>query len=147
MTDVISDFEYALCRGQFKIPACRACDKVVWPLSEFCDSCLGNVALGNDPAGVMRGRIVEYSQSKSRIAAGGGDGGNDNGREDGEGGDGGIIFCLVEFEQGIRLIARMVWSATEPAPGDPVVLTSCGIDGADGGDACYTFDVAPASSA
>ena len=38
-------FEKELEKGQFCIPECTVCKKLVWPPSEFCDKCNGKISL------------------------------------------------------------------------------------------------------
>mgnify|MGYP007112313161 FL=1 len=38
-------FEKELEKGQFCIPECTVCKKLVWPPSEFCDKCNGETSL------------------------------------------------------------------------------------------------------
>ena len=128
MSSAPSEFERAIGRGLFRVPECTECGAVVWPPSEFCSVCLGGVRLGSEygdgDGKRLRGRIVECSmEMPSRRLTGG------SARRP--------FFCLVAFECGIRLIARLV-APTPPAPGDLVVLSSCGM-GPDGSG--YVFEV------
>ncbi len=132
MSAVLSEFEQAIGRGLFRVPECTECGAAVWPPSEFCSVCLGGVRLGSgygdgdgDGGKRLRGRIVECSMEMpvGRLP------GNSSVRRS--------FFCLVAFECGIRLIARLV-APTPPAPGDLVVLSSCGM-GPNGSG--YVFEV------
>jgi len=38
-------FEFELSKGQFMIPECTECKKIVWPPTEFCDNCFGEICL------------------------------------------------------------------------------------------------------
>lgn len=130
MSAVLAEFERAIGRGLFRVPECTECGAAVWPPSEFCSSCLGRVRLGSGYGGGdgkrLRGRIVEcsmempagrFASSSSSVRS--------------------SFFCLVAFECGIRLIARLV-APTPPEPGDLVVLSSCGM-GSNGSG--YAFEV------
>ena len=132
MSPVLSEFERAIEGGLFRVPECTECGAAVWPPSEFCSVCLGGVQLGPGYGGGdgkrLRGRIVECSMEMpvGRLV----------------GGSNGVkrsFFCLVAFERGIRLIARLA-ALTPPAPGDLVVLSSCGMNPEGSG---YAFEVSP----
>ena len=41
-------FENELEKGQFCIPECLSCKKLVWPPSEFCDKCNGETSLKDE---------------------------------------------------------------------------------------------------
>lgn len=111
---LVLEFESALARGRFMTPECTRCSGTVWPPSEFCSRCMGPVRLRGDLAGVLRGRIMDFSAR-----------------------DADSFFCLVEFENSVRLLASLV-SDTAPEPGDAVLLKSCGINAY---DASYIFEV------
>ena len=90
-------FEKELKKGQFCIPECLSCKKWIWPPSEFCDNCNGVTSLKK---GEFEGRIIEFSKQ------------NEN------------YFCMVEFYNSIRLIAKM----TEIPKKDHIVkISQCGI--------------------
>ena len=133
MSPVLSEFERAIGRGLFRVPECTECGAAVWPPSEFCSACLGGVRLGlgyggggvsGDGDKRLQGRIVECSMEMpaGRPAAGS---------------VWSSFFCLVAFECGIRLIARLA-APVPPAPGDVVVLSSCGMSPDGSG---YVFEV------
>lgn len=134
MNSVLSEFERAIERGLFRVPECTECGAAVWPPSEFCSACLGAVRLGSGYGGgggggrKLQGRIVECSMEMpaGRPAAAG-----SSIRRS--------FFCLVAFECGIRLIARLA-APMQPAPGDLVVLNSCGMSPEGSG---YVFEVSP----
>jgi hypothetical protein len=90
-------FESELSKGQFCIPECMTCKKIVWPPSEFCDNCNGETSLKK---GKFEGKIVEFSKQ------------NEN------------YFCMVEFFDSIRLIAKM---NTSPKKDQIVKISKCGI--------------------
>lgn len=92
------NFESELSKGILYIPECDICKKIVWPASEFCDECFGNVLLKNkDP----EGKIIEFSKQN-----------ND-------------YFCLVEFNKNMRIIAK---SSKIPELGKSVKISKCGIN-------------------
>ncbi|MHA7733920.1 hypothetical protein [Nitrosopumilus sp. S6] len=91
-------FESELSKGNFLIPECTICQKIVWPPEEFCTQCMGKTSL---KSGNFQGKIIEFSQQN----------------ED--------YFCIVEIEKSFRLMAKM---STEPRIGQIVKITKCGID-------------------
>ena len=38
-------FEENLSRGEFLIPKCTQCEKIVWPPSDYCNHCFGKIEL------------------------------------------------------------------------------------------------------
>jgi uncharacterized OB-fold protein len=90
-------FEKELEKGQFCIPECMACKKLVWPPSEFCDKCNGEISLKK---GEFKGKIIEFSRQ------------NEN------------YFCMVEFFDSIRIMAKMT---TCPKKDQMVKISKCGI--------------------
>ncbi len=90
-------FESELIQGNFCIPICSVCEKIVWPPAEFCNHCFGLVSLKK---GDFEGKIIEFSRQNERY------------------------FCLVEFEKTIRIIAKMLQI---PEIGQVVKISKCGI--------------------
>ncbi len=90
-------FESELSQGKFFIPLCTVCKKVVWPPVEFCSHCFGRVSLKK---GEFEGKIIEFSRQ------------NDG------------YFCLVEFENIIRVMAKILQI---PEIGQIVKISKCGI--------------------
>jgi len=90
-------FESYLSRGYFCIPECISCKRIVWPPSEFCNHCFGTVSLKK---GDFEGKIVEFSKQNDEY------------------------FCLVEFENTIRIIAKI---SMIPEIGQKVKISKCGI--------------------
>ena len=90
-------FETELSKGIFCIPRCRDCKKTVWPPVEFCSYCLGKVQLEK---GEFEGKIIEFSKQKDNY------------------------FCIVEFENVIRIIAKMKQT---PKTSQKVRISDCGI--------------------
>jgi len=99
-------FEDELSKGQFCIPECSACKKIVWPPSEFCDNCNEKTLLKK---GEFKGKIIEFSKQN----------------ED--------YFCMVEFFNSIRLIAKMTSS---PKKDQIIKISKCGIS-----DGSYFFHI------
>lgn len=155
MSSVLVEFERAIERGLFRVPECSGCGAAVWPPSEFCSICLGVVRLGPGYGGGgrsssnsssrkgkrLRGSIVECGMEMpaGRLVSSIKDSHSDT---VGSGDTRRSFFCLVAFECGIRLVARLAASAP-PAPGDPVVLSSCGMNPEGPG---YVFEVSAPSA-
>ena len=93
-------FENELEKGQFCIPECLSCKKLVWPPSEFCHKCNGETSLKKEE---FEAKIIEFSRQ------------NDD------------YFCIVEFYDSIRIMAKMT---TCPKKDQIVKISKCGmIDG------------------
>lgn len=90
-------FETELSKGIFCIPRCSDCEKIVWPPVEFCSYCFGKVQLQK---GEFEGKVIEFSKQ-----------GEDH-------------FCIVEFENTIRIIAKM---KQIPKIDQKVRISNCGI--------------------
>ena len=90
-------FEKELEKGQFCIPECTVCKKLVWPPSEFCDKCNGKISLRKEE---FEGKIIEFSRQNEEY------------------------FCVVEFGNSIRIIAKMM---TLPKKDQIVKISKCGI--------------------
>jgi len=91
-------FEDELRKGNFQIPECTNCKKIVWPPSDFCNTCFGDIhwrTCSNE------GKIIEFSKQN-----------ND-------------YFCLAEFENSIKIIGKL--SSGIPDRDKQVRITQCGI--------------------
>lgn len=96
----MSIFEAELKSGRFVIPECPKCQKVVWPPSESCARCFGNTVWRTaDEPGVL----VEYSSKDGKL------------------------FCMVEFENAIRIMGALECTKT-PVIGQKIRVLSCGFD-------------------
>ena len=91
------NFEQELSKGNFFIPECTKCLKVVWPPSEFCNYCFGDVSLKRK---MSDGKIIEFSRKDNRY------------------------FCLVEFEKDIRIMAKI---SNSPSVNQLVKIEKCGV--------------------
>ena len=100
------NFESELSNGEFCIPECTECKKIIWPPSEFCSYCFGDMCLKK---GDFEGKIIEFSRQKDHF------------------------FCIVEFENTIRIMAKM---AKIPEIGQRVKISNCGMT-----DGQYFFQV------
>ena len=92
------NFESRLSNGQFLIPECTKCKKIVWPPAEFCNHCFGTVSLKE---GDFEGKIIEFSRQNEQY------------------------FCIVEFEDIIRIMANI---SKIPEIGQMVKISKCGIN-------------------
>ncbi len=101
------NFKTALAAGRFCIPLCVKCKRVAWPPAEFSSCCLDAVFLKE---GDLQGRVIEFSEYENHY------------------------FCLVAFEEKVRVMAKML---SKPETGQKVGIVRCGIT--EKGD--YFFDV------
>ncbi|WP_299293975.1 hypothetical protein [Nitrosopumilus sp.] len=90
-------FEENLSKGQFLIPKCTQCKKIIWPSSDYCSYCFGKIELKKQD---FEAKIVEFSKK------------NDD------------YFCLVEIENSFRIIAKTYQT---PTIGKIVSISKCGI--------------------
>ena len=91
------NFESKLSSGEFLIPKCNKCKKIVWPPTEYCDYCFSTTYLEK---GDFEGKIIEFSRQNDQY------------------------FCIVEFEDTIRIMANIVKT---PKIGQTVKILKCGI--------------------
>jgi uncharacterized OB-fold protein len=91
------NFEDELTKGNFTIPECSSCKKIIWPPTEFCDVCYSKTCL---KTGQFMGKIIEYSKQNEEY------------------------FCMVEFLDSFRLIAK---KKDKPENGQIVKISKCGI--------------------
>ena len=91
-------FEEAISKGNFLIPECTVCKKLVWPPAEYCSDCMGKTMLKE---GDFQGKIIEFSKQN----------------ED--------YFCIVEIEDSFRIMAKMT---KEPHIDQIVKISKCGIN-------------------
>ena len=91
-------FENKLNQGIFCISECNECKKIVWPPSESCSHCFGNVHLKE---GIFEGKIIEFSRQMDQY------------------------FCMVEFENTIRIMAK---TSETPEIGKKVKISKCGVN-------------------
>ncbi len=91
-------FESRLSKGEFCIPECGKCKKIVWPPSEVCSHCFGNVHLKESD---FEGKIIEFSRQNDQY------------------------FCMVEFENTVRIMAKI---SVTPEIGKSVKILKCGIN-------------------
>lgn len=93
-------YEAELRKGIFVIPECSSCNKIVWPPSQYCDTCFGETIWRKGPD---KGRIIEsFKQDESTI-------------------------CLVDFGDNLKIIGKLTKYTRDPQIGDTINLESCGI--------------------
>ena len=94
----MNTFENELKNGKFVCSECPKCNKLVWPPSDFCNVCFGNVKWKQIST---RGKLVEFSK-------------NDN-----------VIFCIAEFENTIRVMGELETGIDIPYIGQELDLVKC----------------------
>lgn len=92
------NFESEISKGNFMIPECTMCKKIVWPPTEVCSYCMGKVSLRK---GGFEGKIIEFSGQN----------------ED--------YFCIVEIENAFKIMAK---TSVKPHIDQIVKISKCGID-------------------
>ena len=98
----MSVFETELKNGNFVIPECPACNEVIWPPSDYCSLCFGELRWRK----LNRvGKILEFSRKDD------------------------TFFGLVEFEKKIRIIGTIITEQKRPDIGKMVKLDSCSRNG------------------
>ena len=91
-------FEEELKMGNFVTSECNHCDKIVWPPSDYCDSCFGDV---NWRKVLPDGKIIEWSKT-----------GNE-------------VFCIEEFEKTIQIMGKIDGNVNALKYGQMIKLTKC----------------------
>ena len=91
------NFDDELSKGNFLIPQCSECKKIVWPPASFCNNCFGKVILKNKE---KQGKIVAFSKQEN------------------------VYFCLVEFKGDIKIMAK---KTEPPKKNQTVEISKCGI--------------------
>ena len=94
-------FEKELKNNSLVSSFCTRCDKHVWPPSDICNACFGNVIW--KPVNRIA-KLIEFS------------------RKDDE------IFGIVEFEEGMRVMGRIM-NADDLKIGQMLNLIECNYDG------------------
>ena len=90
--------ERELEKGNFVIGECSKCKKNIWPPSEFCNSCFGDVIIKQ---GSFEGKIIEFSKKDQEY------------------------FCLAEFAEQVKIMGRI--TSGIPLQGQRVSVKKCGI--------------------
>ena len=94
----MNKFDTELKVGNFVTSECTYCKKIVWPPSNYCDSCFKEVNWRNVS---KNGIIVELSKKE-----------ND-------------VFCITEFENKIRVMGKLNAKISMVKPGQTVKLVRC----------------------
>lgn len=94
-------FETELKNGRFVCSECDRCKKLVWPPSDFCNTCFGNV--GWRPVSTIA-KLIEFSKK------------------------GNVVFCLAEFENTIRLMGTLEYESDRLQIGQEIKLIKCGYE-------------------
>ncbi len=92
------NFESEIKKGNFVVGECTKCKKTVWPPSDYCNRCFGEVVLKKAPE---EGKIIEFSK------------------------EGENYFCLVEFEKEVKIMGKI--SSGVPKNNQIVKIEKCGI--------------------
>ncbi len=94
-------FEEEICHNNFVCSKCLKCTHWVWPPSEFCNKCLGDVSWL--PVS-KKAKLVELSSKD------------------------GTHFCIAEFENSIRVIGTISEPVSNLVPGQSLMLEHCSYD-------------------
>ena len=96
----MNKFERGLEEGNFVTSECSKCKEIVWPPTDFCSKCLGEVEWRPVQ---KKGRLIEFSKK--------------DGQE----------FCIAEFENKIRILSTLEKNESEePKIGQELILETCG---------------------
>src|SRR5579885_2726094 len=93
-------FEDELKNNNFVCSKCMKCNLWVWPPSEFCNKCLGDVTWERVS---KNARLVEVSSKNGKY------------------------FCIAEFENSIRVFGT-ISGQFQPTPNQSLVLEYCTYD-------------------
>ena len=97
----MNKFEEELRLGNFVTSECQYCNKIIWPPNNYCDNCLRDV-VWRDVSTI--GKLIEWSK-------------NENG-----------IFCMVEFENVIRILGKLDSKNIMPKPGQLLKFINCSLN-------------------
>ena len=93
-------FEQELKNNNFVCSECLKCNKLVWPPSEFCNSCFGEVRWRK--IGTIA-KLIEFSLKNNEI------------------------FCIAEFEENIRIMGT-INNGSNLKVGQSLKLVRCDYD-------------------
>jgi len=96
----MNKFEQELKNNNFICSECPKCKKLVWPPSEYCNKCFGDVIWRPISRNAI---LLEYSCKN------------------------GEYFCMAEFEGQIRIIGA-IQNVSELKIGDKLILEKCDYD-------------------
>ena len=97
----MNKFEQELKNNNFVCSSCPKCNKLVWPPSDFCNSCFGNVVWRQVE---KTAKLIEFSHDEDEV------------------------FCIAEFEGNIRIMGS-IKNATNLKIGQSLTLVKCDCDG------------------
>ena len=97
----MNKFHQELKNNNFVCSSCLKCNKRVWPPSDFCNSCFGNVVWTPMK---KTAKLVEFSCNKDDV------------------------FCIVEFEGNIRVMGT-IENAKNLKIGQFLTLVKCDYEG------------------
>ena len=93
-------FETELQKGNFFVGNCPRCKKIIWPPSDFCNICFGEL---NWEKIKPEGKLIEYTKRDNES------------------------FCVAEIDGGIRIMGTMIVNSEKPEVGSRVRIEKCGI--------------------
>jgi uncharacterized protein len=96
----MNKFEQELKKNNLLCSRCTKCNKLVWPPSDFCNNCFGEVIW--QPIS-RNAKIVEFSRKNNKY------------------------FCIAEFEEGVRVMGS-VENASNLHIGQSLILVKCDYD-------------------
>jgi len=97
----MNKFEQELKNNNFTCSECKKCDKLVWPPSDFCNKCFGDVMWR--PLS-RTAKLVEFSHKNDEY------------------------FCIAEFEDQIRIMGT-IENVENLQVGQTLNLVKCDYDG------------------
>ena len=97
----MNKFEDGLKNNNFLCSRCTRCNKLVWPPSDFCNKCFGEIIW--QPLS-RYAKLVEFSSKDKKY------------------------FCIAEFEEGIRVMGGLE-NASNLHVGQSLILIKCDYDG------------------
>ena len=96
----MTKFETELKKGNFIIGECPNCKIVIWPPSEYCSKCFGNIEWRNS---INVGELIEFSRKDDSY------------------------FGIAEFEKKIRIMGT-IKSKDIPKIGQKTKLEKCSVN-------------------
>ncbi|QUC65426.1 hypothetical protein NsoK4_04055 [Nitrosopumilus sp. K4] len=84
-------------KGNFVLGECAQCRKTIWPPSDYCNVCFGEVVIKKGP---FEGKIIEFSKKEQDY------------------------FCLAKFSDHVKIIGSV---SEAPQNNQRVHVKKCGI--------------------
>lgn len=97
----MTKFEEELKKNSLVCSECKKCKRIVWPPSDFCNRCFGNV-IWRPLSRVAK--LIEFSRKGEEY------------------------FCIAEFEESVRVMGA-IEKASNPQVGQSLVLVKCDFNG------------------